>query len=37
MTSTHIHPIETAHATLVSYDSVTTVVDPDGNLRLQEI
>jgi sugar-phosphatase len=37
MTSTHIHPIETVHATLVSYDSVTTVVDPDGNLRLQEI
>ena len=37
MTSTHIHPIETAHATLVSYDRVTAVVGSDGQLRLHTL
>ncbi|WP_223556561.1 HAD-IA family hydrolase [Pseudomonas sp. BF-R-01] len=34
ITSTHDHPIETPHATMVDYDSVTVQVDPDGHLRL---
>ncbi|MVV46975.1 HAD family hydrolase [Pseudomonas sp. PB120] len=34
ITSTHAHPIETPHATLASYDSVTAKLDPDGRLRL---
>jgi sugar-phosphatase len=37
MTSTHVHPIETPHATLVSYDRVTAVVDSDGQLRLHTL
>lgn len=37
VTATHDHPIETAHATLASYQSVITLVDSDGNLRLQKI
>lgn len=34
ITSTHDHPIETPHATMADYDSVTVQVDPDGQLRL---
>ncbi|VVP36974.1 Hexitol phosphatase A [Pseudomonas fluorescens] len=37
MTSTHVHPIETPHATLVSYDRVTAVVDSEGQLRLHTL
>ena len=37
MTATHDHPIETPHATLANYQSVTTLAGPDGNLRLQKI
>ena len=37
MTSTHVHPIETAHATLASYASVSAAVDSDGRLSLQKI
>lgn len=36
VTATHDHPIETAHATLANYQSVTTLAGPDGNLRLQK-
>lgn len=34
ITSTHGHPIETPHATMADYDSVTVQLDPDGQLRL---
>ena len=34
ITSTHPHPIQTPHATLASYDSVSVETDPDGRIRL---
>ncbi len=34
ITSTHAHPLETTHATLADYSSVSSVTDPDGHLRL---
>lgn len=34
ITTTHQHPIETAHATLASYDAIGVRVDGDGLLRL---
>lgn len=34
ITSTHEHPLETPHATMVSYDFVAVQVDPDGQIRL---
>lgn len=34
ITSTHAHPLETRHATLADYASVSTATDPDGHLRL---
>lgn len=37
ITSTHLHPIETPHATMASYDSVQAVIDPDGCLRLRAL
>jgi sugar-phosphatase len=37
ITSTHPHPIQTPHATLVSYDSVSVETDPDGRIRLNPI
>ncbi|KJZ35645.1 HAD-IA family hydrolase [Pseudomonas fluorescens] len=37
ITETHVHPIQTAHATLASYQSVTAAVDPDHSLRLNQI
>lgn len=37
VTATHDHPLQTPHATLVSYDSVIALVDPDGLVRLQQI
>jgi sugar-phosphatase len=37
ITSTHPHPIQTPHATLVSYDSVSVETDPDGRIRLNLI
>ncbi|KAA0980515.1 HAD-IA family hydrolase [Pseudomonas sp. ANT_H12B] len=37
MTSTHVHPIETLHATLASYDSVEARADADGLIRLKKI
>lgn len=36
-TTTHQHPIETAHATLASYDAIGVRVGADGLLRLTEI
>lgn len=36
ITSTHLHPLETTHATLANYASVSVVTDPDGHLRLTE-
>ena len=36
VTATHDHPIETAHATLASYDSVEARLDTDGFLRLKK-
>ncbi|WP_438299006.1 HAD-IA family hydrolase [Pseudomonas sp. NMS19W] len=35
ITSTHQHPIETAHATIASYREVALSIDSDGQLRLQ--
>ena len=35
ITTTHQHPIETAHATLASYDAIGVGVDGDG-LRIQQ-
>jgi len=37
ITSTHPHPIQTPHATLASYDSVSVETDPDGRIRLNPI
>jgi sugar-phosphatase len=37
ITSTHEHPIETSHATLASYDSVSIQLDPCGHIRLHTI
>ncbi|MCP1501246.1 sugar-phosphatase [Pseudomonas migulae] len=37
ITSTHEHPIETPHATMVSYDSVAVQVDSTGQIRLVTI
>lgn len=37
ITTTHQHPIETAHATLASYDAICVRVGADGLLRLTEI
>ncbi|KJZ44582.1 HAD-IA family hydrolase [Pseudomonas fluorescens] len=37
VTATHDYPIETPHATLASYELVITLVDPDGDVRLQKI
>lgn len=37
ITSTHDHPIETAHATMASYDSVKAEPDPSGLIRLHTI
>lgn len=37
ITTTHQHPIETAHATLASYDAISVRVDSEGLLRLTEI
>lgn len=34
ITSTHEHPIKTAHATMASYDGVTVQSDPAGQVRL---
>lgn len=35
ITTTHQHPLHTAHATLASYDAVQVNVDSAGKLRLQ--
>lgn len=37
ITETHEHPIQTAHATLANYQSVTASVDPDHNIRLNQL
>ncbi|MDR6947173.1 sugar-phosphatase [Pseudomonas sp. 2957] len=37
ITTTHQHPIETAHATLASYAAISVSVGADGLLRLTEI
>ena len=37
ITSTHPHPIQTPHAALASYDSVSVETDPDGRIRLNPI
>jgi sugar-phosphatase len=37
ITTTHQHPIETAHATLARYDAISVSVGADGLLRLTEI
>jgi sugar-phosphatase len=37
ITSTHPHPIQTPHATLASYDSISVETDPDGRIRLNLI
>ncbi|MHC8353698.1 HAD-IA family hydrolase [Pseudomonas sp. LB3P81] len=34
ITSTHEHPIETSHATMVSYESVACGLEGDGRIRL---
>lgn len=36
ITSTHVHPLETAHATLASYATVSARVDADGHLRVHQ-
>lgn len=36
ITTTHQHPLETAHATLASYAAVQVKVDSDGQLHLQK-
>ncbi|UFP97992.1 HAD family hydrolase [Pseudomonas fitomaticsae] len=35
ITTTHQHPLETAHATIASYRDVVLSIDSDGQLRLQ--
>lgn len=35
ITTTHQHPLETAHATIASYCDVVLSIDSDGQLRLQ--
>ncbi|MBH3404056.1 HAD family hydrolase [Pseudomonas glycinae] len=35
ITTTHQHPLETAHATIASYRDIALSVDSDGQLRLQ--
>ncbi|EJM29239.1 HAD family hydrolase [Pseudomonas sp. GM25] len=35
ITTTHQHPLETAHATIASYRDVALSIDSDGQLRLQ--
>lgn len=37
ITATHQHPIETAHATLASYDAISVTVDSEGSLRLTQV
>ena len=37
ITATHQHPIETAHATLASYDAISVRVDSEGLLRLTHV
>jgi sugar-phosphatase len=37
ITATHQHPIETAHATLASYDAISVTVDSEGLLRLTHV
>ncbi|MBV4473964.1 HAD family hydrolase [Pseudomonas botevensis] len=37
ITATHQHPLETAHATIASYDALGVKVGSDGQLRLQAI
>lgn len=37
VTATHDHPLQTPHATLASYELVITLVDSDGDIRLQKI
>ncbi|MBC3273060.1 HAD-IA family hydrolase [Pseudomonas sp. SWRI81] len=36
ITTTHQHPVETAHATLASYDALRVEVESNGRLRLQK-
>ncbi|WP_460129240.1 HAD-IA family hydrolase [Pseudomonas sp. H1_D05] len=36
ITTTHQHPLETAHATLASYAAVSVKIDSDGQLHLQK-
>ncbi|CAI8906559.1 sugar-phosphatase [Pseudomonas sp. IT-P171] len=35
ITSTHEHPLETQHATMVSYEAIACGVDGDGRIRLR--
>lgn len=35
ITTTHQHPLETAHATIASYRDIALSIDSDGHLRLQ--
>lgn len=35
ITTTHQHPLETAHATIASYRNIALSIDSDGQLRLQ--
>ncbi|MBX8469386.1 HAD family hydrolase [Pseudomonas sp. RIT778] len=35
ITTTHQHPLETAHATIASYREIAPSIDSDGQLRLQ--
>jgi sugar-phosphatase len=34
ITATHVHPLQTPHATLASYDLVEARVDADGRICL---
>ncbi|WP_166220106.1 HAD family hydrolase [Pseudomonas atagonensis] len=36
ITTTHQHPLETAHATLASYEAVSVKIDSEGRLYLQK-
>lgn len=36
ITTTHPHPLETAHATLASYEAISVNVESDGQLSLQK-
>jgi sugar-phosphatase len=36
ITTTHQHPLETAHATLASYAAISVKIDSDGQLHLQK-